>query len=205
MKAFITRKIGMTNILKEDGAAIAVTLLSASPITVTQIKNKENDGYSAVQLGAETQKKVGKSQAGHYKTARVTPKVAREFRIIDGDISDLNVGDQIGADIFEVGDKVNVTGISKGKGFAGTIKRHGFHRGPKTHGGQSYRRPGSIGSMYPQKIFKGKKMAGHKGHSRVTTKNLRIALIDKGNNVIGVEGAVPGPNKGVVLIREVKK
>ncbi|MEX0881807.1 MAG: 50S ribosomal protein L3 [Candidatus Saccharimonadales bacterium] len=204
MKALITRKIGMTNILKEDGAAIAVTLLSASPNTVTQIKTTEKDGYNAIQIGAESQKKIGKAQAGHYKTAKVTPRIAREFRIIDEELSELNVGGQIDADIFEVGDKVDVTGISKGKGFAGTIKRHGFHRGPKTHGGQSYRRPGSIGSMYPQRIFPGKKMAGHMGHSQVTTKNLRIALIDKDSSVIGVEGAVPGPKKGLVLLRGAK-
>jgi len=201
VKALITRKIGMTNILNEDGAAIAVTLLSASPNTIIQVRTDEKDGYNAVQLGAESQKKTTKAQAGHYKTARVTPKITREFRIIDEELSELNVGDQISADIFALGDKVRVTGISKGKGFAGTIKRHGFHRGPKTHGGQSYRRPGSIGSMYPQRIFPGKKMAGHMGHSRVTTKNLRIALIDKDKSVIGVEGAVPGPKKGLVLLR----
>jgi large subunit ribosomal protein L3 len=195
----------MTSILQEDGSAVAVTLLAAQPNTVTQIKTTEKDGYNAVQLGAEAQKKPAKAQTGHYKTAKMTPKIAREFRIIDEELGELNVGDQIGADIFEVGDKVSATGISKGKGFAGTIKRHGFHRGPKTHGGQSYRRPGSIGSMFPQKIFKGKKMAGHKGHSQVTTKNLRIALVDKDNSVIGVEGAVPGPRKGLVLIKGVKQ
>lgn len=201
MKALITRKLGMTSILNEDGSAIAVTLLSAQPNTVTQIKTSENDGYNAVQLGAGNQKKAGKSQTGHYKNAKVTPKIAREFRIIGDEINELNVGAQIGADIFEVGDKVSVSGISKGKGFAGTIKRHRFHRGPKTHGGQSYRRPGSIGSMFPQRVLKGKKMAGHMGHSQVTTKNLRIALIDKDSGVIGVEGAVPGPKKGLVLLR----
>lgn len=204
MKALITRKIGMTSILTEDGSAIAVTLLSASPNTVTQIKDSENDGYSALQLGYENRKSAGKAQTGHYKTAKVTPKIAREFRINGEEISEINVGDQIGADIFEIGEKVSVTGISKGKGFAGTIKRHGFHRGPKTHGGQSYRRPGSIGSMYPQRIFPGKKMAGHMGHTRVTTKNLRIALIDKDNSVIGIEGAVPGPKKGLVLLKGAK-
>lgn len=184
MKALITRKIGMTNILKEDGATIAVTLLSAKPNTVTQIKTDEKDGYKAVQLGFENKKKI-----------------LREFRIDD---SELKIGDQVGADSFEVGDVVNVTGISKGKGFAGTIKRHRFHRGRKTHGGGSYRRPGSIGSMYPQKIFKGKKMAGHMGHTRVTTKNLRIGLIDNELGVIGVEGAVPGPRKGLVLLKGAK-
>jgi len=205
VKALITRKLGMTSVLKEDGSAIAVTLLAAQPNTVTQIKTTEKDGYNAVQLGAESQKKAGKAQTGHYKEANPpaggTPKIAREFDIADEEISELNVGDQIGADIFEVGDTVNATGISKGKGFAGTIKRHRFHRGPKTHGGQSYRRPGSIGSMFPQRIFPGKKMSGHMGHSQVTTKNLRIALVDKENSVIGVEGAVPGPKKGLVLLK----
>lgn len=205
MKALITRKLGMTSVLNEDGSAIAVTLLSAQPNTVTQIKNSEKDGYSAVQLGAESQKKTGKSQTGHYKAANVTPKIAREFRIIGDEANELNVGAQIGADIFEVGDRITVTGISKGKGFAGTIKRHRFHRGPKTHGGQSYRRPGSIGSMFPQRVLRGKKMAGHMGHSRVTTKNLKIALIDNDNGVIGVEGAVPGPRKGIVLLKGVQK
>jgi len=204
VKALITRKLGMTSILKEDGSAIAVTLLSAQPNTVTQIKNIEKDGYNALQLGFEKQKKTGKAQAGHYNPSKTTPKIAREFRIIDEELSELNVGDQLGADIFDVGDSVSATGISKGKGFAGTIKRHGFHRGPKTHGGQSYRRPGSIGSMYPQRIFPGKKMAGHMGHSQITTKNLRIALVDKDNSVIGVEGAVPGPKKGLVLLRGAK-
>lgn len=204
MKALITRKIGMTNILKEDGSAIAVTLLSAQPNTVTQIKDAERDGYTAVQLGFEAAKKTGKSQAGHYKEAKFSPKVTREFRINEDEISQLVIGADFGADNFDIGDAVKVTGISKGKGFAGTIKRHGFHRGSKTHGGQSYRRPGSIGSMYPQRIFPGKKMAGHMGHSQVTTKNLKIALIDNDNKVIGVEGAVPGPKKGLVLLRGAK-
>jgi large subunit ribosomal protein L3 len=202
VKALITRKIGMTNILNEDGAAIAVTLLSAQPNTVTQIKSTENDGYNAVQLGAGSRSKTGKAQVGHYKAAKSTPKIAREFRIIDENSTELNVGDSLSADIFEIGDKVSATGVSKGKGFTGTIKRHRFHRGPKSHGGQSYRRPGSIGSMYPQRIFPGKKMAGHSGHSQVTTKNLKVALIDMDNSVIGIEGAVPGPNKGLVLLRE---
>jgi large subunit ribosomal protein L3 len=202
VKALITRKIGMTNILNEDGAAIAVTLLSAQPNTVTQIKSTENDGYNAVQLGAGSRSKTGKAQVGHYKAANSTPKIAREFRIIDENSTELNVGDSLSADIFEIGDKVSATGVSKGKGFTGTIKRHRFHRGPKSHGGQSYRRPGSIGSMYPQRIFPGKKMAGHSGHSQVTTKNLKVALIDMDNSVIGIEGAVPGPNKGLVLLRE---
>lgn len=205
MKALLTRKLGMTNILDDKGASIAVTLLSAQPNIITQIKSSNADGYQAVQVGFESKKNIGKAQSGHFKTSKATPKVVREFRIqTDDDLDGLEVGAQIGADSFEIGDAVKVTGISKGKGFAGTIKRHGFHRGRKTHGGRSYRRPGSIGSMYPQRIFPGKKMAGHMGHSRVTTKNLRVAMIDKDLGVIGIEGAVPGPKKGLVLLRGAK-
>ena len=200
MKALITRKVGMTSIIADNGALTPVTLLSASPCVVTQVKTAESDGYVAVQLGFEETKKVGKAQAGHFKKAGITPKVVREFRV--NDISEeLTVGTKIGADAFVVGDVVHVTGTSKGKGFAGTIKRHNFKRGRKTHGGQSYRRPGSIGSMYPQKIFKGKKMAGQMGHEQVTVKNLQVALVDTEHNVIGLVGAVPGPRKGIVILK----
>lgn len=203
MKALITRKLGMTSIIREDGTATAVTLLGASPNVITQLKSEETDGYRAVQLGFESTKRPAKAQAGHFKPSKATPKVIREFRITDEEI-DLNVGDQLATDSFEVGDIVDVTGINKGKGFAGTIKRHNFHRGRKTHGGGSYRRPGSIGSMYPQRIFPGKKMAGQMGHVKVTTKNLRVAIIDTDLGVIGVEGAVPGPKKGLVLLKGAK-
>ncbi len=203
MKALVTRKLGMTSLLKEDGSAMAVTLLAASPNVVTQIKTAAKDGYEALQLGFEKQKKVAKPQAGHFKASKASPKIIREFRLSEP--IEISVGDHLAADSFEVGDVIDVTATSKGKGFAGTIKRHGFHRGPKTHGGRSYRRPGSIGSMYPQRIFPGKKMAGHLGNSRVTTKNLRVAYIDQELGVIGVEGAVPGPKKGLVLLKGTKK
>lgn len=203
MKAFITRKVGMTSTISEDGVMQAVTLLSASPNTVTQIKNIEKDGYMAIQMGMGTAKKLGKSLAGHFKISKTQPKVTREFRITETP-EDLSVGSQLAADVFSVGDVVHATGTSKGKGWAGTIKRHNFHRGRKTHGGGSYRRPGSIGSMYPQKIFKGKKMAGQMGDEQVTVRNLKIALVDTELGVIGVTGAVPGPRKGIVLIREAK-
>lgn len=203
MKALLTRKLGMTSILGDNGASIAVTILSAQPNTVTQTKTLETDGYNAIQVGFEN-KKLGKAQAGHFKTSKITPKIVREFRITDDQPAELSVGDQMGADSFEVGDIVNATGVSKGKGFAGTIKRHHFHRGRKTHGGRSYRRPGSIGSMYPQRIFPGKKMAGHLGHDKVTTKNLRIALVDNELGVVGVEGAIPGPKKGLVILKGAK-
>lgn len=202
MKALIARKLGMTSILTDKGASIGITLLSSLPNFITQIKTSELDGYDALQLGFEQNKKPAKPQAGHFKLSKSSPRVTREFRL-DKPL-DFKVGDQLTADNFEVGDLVGVTANNRGKGFAGTIKRHNFHRGRKTHGGRSYRRPGSIGSMYPQRIFPGKKMAGHMGNQQVTTKNLRIALIDNEVGVIGVEGAVPGPNKGLVLIKGVK-
>lgn len=201
MKALITRKVGMTSTINEDGVLQAITLLSASPNTITQIKSIDSDGYTAIQLGFEEGKNLSKQISGHVKNANVTPKVIREFRI--NEISEDNtVGSKLTADSFVIGDIVDVVGTSKGKGFAGTIKRHNFHRGRKTHGGRSYRRPGSIGSMYPQKIFKGKKMAGQMGSERVTVKNLKVAFIDPDLNIIGVAGAVPGPRRGIVLIKE---
>jgi large subunit ribosomal protein L3 len=200
MKALVTRKVGMISTIAEDGAMQAVTLLQSEPNTITQLKTLEHDGYSAVQLGFGTDKHLNKAQTGHFKASKATPKVTREFRV--NEISeDLLAGGQVSADNFEIGDHVHVTAISKGKGWAGTIKRHNFQRGRKTHGGQSYRRPGSIGSMFPQKIFKGKKMAGQMGHVQVTVRNLKVALIDNDNHVIGVTGAVPGPRKSIVVVR----
>jgi len=206
LKALITRKIGMSSVITESGVMQAVTLLSATPNVITQIKNSEADGYQAIQQGFESVKaeKVGKAMAGHLKNANAAPKIIREFKLT-GDIDEnIKVGATLGADLFEAGELVDVTGTSKGKGFAGTIKRHNFKRGRKTHGGRSYRRPGSIGSMYPQHIFKGKKMAGQMGHVRVTTKKLKVAFVDNELNVIGVVGSVPGPKKGVVLLKETK-
>jgi large subunit ribosomal protein L3 len=196
----------MTSVIGDNGALNAITLLSAAPNVITQIKNYEADGYQAVQLGFEEIKpeKLGKAKAGHVKNSGASPKIMREFKI-DGELpEDLKVGANLSADLFDIGDVVDVTGTSKGKGFAGTIKRHNFKRGRKTHGGRSYRRPGSIGSMYPQHIFTGKKMAGHMGHSQVTTKKVKVALVDKEMNVIGVIGSVPGPSKGIVLLKETK-
>ena len=203
MKALITRKVGMTSTIAEDGTVAAVTLLSASPCVITQVKTAETDGYTALQVGFEEAKKqnTNKPQQGHLKTAGIMPKIIREFRVAEIP-EDLKAGDKISIEVFSVGDEVDVTGTSKGKGWAGTIKRHGFHRGRKTHGGRSYRRVGSIGSMYPQKIFKGKKMAGQMGGDQVTIKNLRVALVDTENNIVGVTGAVPGPRKGIVILKE---
>jgi len=205
MKALITRKVGMTSTISEDGAVQAVTLLSASPCVITQVKTDDKEGYTAIQVGFEEEKdaRVAKAQQNHFKAAGIMPKIAREFRV-DEITEDLKVGEKINAEVFSVGDEVDVTGTSKGKGWAGTIKRHNFHRGRKTHGGRSYRRVGSIGSMYPQRIFPGKKMAGQMGHEQVTVKNLKVAFVDTELGVIGVTGAVPGPRKGIVIIKEAK-
>lgn len=206
MKALITRKVGMTSTIAEDGTVQAITLLSASPCVVTQVKTAETDGYTAVQLGFEEAKEqnTNKPQQGHFKAAGSLPKIIREFRVDEID-EDLKVGNTINHEVFSIGDEVKVTGLSKGKGWAGTIKRHNFHRQRKTHGGKgNTRKVGSIGSMYPQHIFKGKKMAGQMGHEQVTVKGLKIALIDPELNVIGVTGAVPGPRKGIIEIRGTK-
>ncbi len=205
MKALITRKVGMTSAINEDGSVQAITLLSVGDHTVLQHKTTEKDGYQAVQVGAGTTKKLSKSVAGHVKNAKVMPKLIREFRITEEIPEELNVGSKISADVFSVGDSVQVTGTSKGKGLAGAIKRHNFHRQRQTHGAKgATRKVGSIGSMYPQKIFKGKKMAGQLGGVQVTTRNLKVALVDTEKGVIGVTGAVPGPRKSVVIVKGVK-
>jgi len=203
VKALITRKVGMTSTINQDGTVQAVTLLSVGDHTVLHHKTEEKDGYVAVQVGTENAKKLSKSVSGHVKPAKVLPKVIREFRV-DEIPEELNVGSKISADVFSVGDNVQVTALTKGKGWAGTIRRHNFHRGRKTHGGRSYRRPGSIGSMYPQHIFKGTRMAGQLGHDQVTVRNLKVALVDTELNVIGVTGAVPGPKKSLVIVKEAK-
>ncbi|MEI8338373.1 50S ribosomal protein L3 [bacterium] len=200
MKALITRKIGMTSTIADDGIVTAVTLLSVAEHTVLQHKTEETDGYTAIQVGTEVGKKLSKSVVGHVKKSKVMPKIIREFRLPEIP-EELSVGSKLSADVFSIGDKVSATGLTKGKGWAGTIRRHNFHRGRKTHGGRSYRRPGSIGSMYPQKIFKGTRMAGQLGHENITVRGLKIALIDKEHNVIGVTGAVPGPRKGIIIIK----
>lgn len=203
MKAILTRKVGMTSTIADDGTVTPVTLLSASANVVTQVKTAETDGYSAVQIGFENSTKLSKPQVGHFKKSGVMPKVTKEVRVDEID-PELQVGSLVAADVFAVGDIVHVTGTSKGKGFAGTIKRHNFKRGRKTHGNKNYRGPGSIGSQYPQKVMKGKRMAGHMGHEQVTVRNLRIALVDTEHNIIGVTGAVPGPRKGIVMVKGAK-
>jgi len=204
MKALLGTKIGMTQILQEDGVAIPVTLIQAGPCTVTRVKTVDTDGYDAVQIGFGSGKNLSNAVAGHVKAAGVTPKYIREFRDVEMS-EDVKVGAEFDVTSFEVGEHIDVTGTSKGKGFAGNVKRNNFTTSKKTHGGNGYvRKPGSIGSMYPQKVFKGKRMAGRMGAEQVTVKNLVIALVDKENNLIGVKGAVPGPRRSLVVLGEVK-
>jgi len=200
MKTLLGTKIGMTQIISDEGAAVPVTLIQAGPVTVTQVKTVEKDGYNAVQVGYGEGKNLSNAVAGHVKAANITPKVLREVRVDElGD--GLTVGATFDVSGFAVGDVVDVTGTSKGKGFAGTVKRHNFNTSKSTHGGNgNVRKPGSIGSMYPQKVFRGKRMAGRMGHDQVTVKNLVVAYIDLESNLIGLKGAVPGPRKGIVTI-----
>lgn len=199
MKALLGTKIGMTQIISEDGTTIPVTLIQAGPVTVTQVKSVETDGYNAVQVAYGEGKNLSKAVAGHVKSAGVTPKEIREFRV--NELGEVKIGDTWNVTEFELGDTIDATGISKGKGWAGTIKRHNFKRHRKTHGGKgNTRKVGSIGSMYPQKIFKGKRMAGHMGAEQVTVKNLKVAYISADDNLIGVKGAVPGPKKGLIVL-----
>jgi large subunit ribosomal protein L3 len=199
MKVILGTKIGMTQIIGKDGVVTPVTILQAGPVTVTQIKTVESDGYNAVQVGYGNNKKLSKSLSGHVKKAEVTPSHMREFRFTE--LPEVKVGDQITVANFALGDTVNVRGISKGKGFAGTVKRHNFNESRNTHGFKgNIRRVGSIGSMFPQKVMKGKKMPGRMGHEQITVKNLIISFIDTNNGLLGVKGAVPGPRKGLIIV-----
>ena len=201
MKVILGTKIGMTQIIGEDGLVTPVTILQAGPATVTQIKTVESDGYNAVQLGYGQGKNLSKSVSGHVHKAgeNVSPKILKEFRTESA--PELTLGDTITVESFALGDKVAVTGTSKGKGFAGTVKRWNFQESRNTHGFKGdIRKVGSIGSMYPQKVFKGKRMPGRMGHDQVTVKNLVVAYIDKEINLLGLKGAVPGPKKGIVTV-----
>ena len=206
MKGILGRKIGMTQVFTESGKLIPVTVVEVEPNVVTQIKTKENDGYEAIQLGFDTkrEKLATKASAGHTAKANTTPK--RFFREIKGvDINEYTVGQEIKADIFAAGEVIDVTGTTKGKGFQGVIKRHGQSRGPMGHGSHYHRRPGSMGTMRPMRVFKGKKLPGHMGTLTVTIQNLEVVAVDVENNVILIKGNVPGPKKGLVLIRSAVK
>ena len=199
-KGLIGKKVGMTQIFDEKGMIIPVTVIEAGPCVVAQVKTVETDGYNAIQLGFGEVKssKVNKPKAGHFAKANVEAKKhLREFRCEEP--AKVKVGDEIKADVFAEGDKVDVQGISKGKGFQGVIKRHGQHRGPMGHGSMYHRRPGSMGSTStPGRVFKGKKLPGHMGVQKITIQNLEIIKVDMDKNVLLVKGSVPGP-KGAIL------
>jgi large subunit ribosomal protein L3 len=212
ISGIIGRKVGMTQIFAEDGTVTPVTVIKAGPCVVVQTKSANGkDGYNAVQLGLVEDKpvkakNVTKPMRGHFeKTGGGLPptRVLKEIRL-DGE-ADVNIGDQIKADVFADGDKVEVVGKSKGRGFAGTIKRHKFHRGPESHGSMSVRAPGSIGqSAYPSRVIKGTRSSGHMGDARVTVKGLTVAKVDAENNLIMVRGAVPGANGSLVVVKKSK-
>jgi len=200
MKAILAKKIGMTNYFNDKGEIVPVTLVEAGPCVITQIKSADKDAYQAVQIGFGQSKKLGKSLLGHLKKSESKSKYLQEVEI---DTENLKVGDKITCNIFNEGDKVNVSGVSKGKGFAGTIKRHNFHRGPMTHGSRNQRKPGSIGAGYPEHVFKGQKLPGQMGYKQATVKNLRIEKVNVEEHVIAIKGAIPGPKKSLILIEEV--
>ena len=208
LKGLIGRKIGMTQIFDDTGAAIPVTIIEAGPCIITQIRTHAKDGYNSVQLGfvEASQKRLTGGQLGHLKRTNAPPlKHLREFRVRN--LGDLQEGEQVTVHVFEVGDRVDIVGTSKGRGFAGAIKRHGFHRGPKTHGQSDRERaPGSLGAgSTPGRTFKGRRGPGHMGSVRVSSQNLRIDLVDAERNLLGVRGSVPGPKGGLVMVKEVRK
>ena len=222
-KAILATKVGMTQIFNEDGSLIPVTVLSAGPCVVTQIKTVENDGYSAVQVGYADKKErivnkdkggkkeivhrhgATKAEQGHFAKAGVSSKrFIREFKFENA--GEYELGQEIKADIFAAGDKIDATAISKGKGFQGAIKRHGQHRGPMTHGSKFHRHAGSNGAASdPSKVFKGKKMPGQMGNKRITIQNLEVVRVDAENNLLLIKGSVPGPKKSLVTIKEAVK
>ena len=206
MKGILGKKIGMTQIFTEHGEVIPVTVVEAGPVVVTQIKTTENDGYTAIQVGFQDakEKSLNKPQKGHLAAANTLKKHLKEFRV--DSVEEYTVGQEIKADLFAAGEKIDVTGTSKGKGFQGPIKRHGQSRGPESHGSRYHRRPGSMGACsYPGRVFKNKKLAGHMGSVKVTVQNLEVVRVDADKNFILVKGAIPGAKGSVVTIKEAVK
>ena len=205
-KAIIGKKIGMTQINDENGYVIPVTAIEAGPCVVAQVKSEETDGYNAIQLGFGDvkDKHINKPEKGHFAKSKLTAKKhLREFRV---DSVDVKVGDEVKADVFTAGDKIDVQGTTKGKGFQGVIKRHGQHRGPMGHGSMYHRRPGSMGSTStPGRVFKGKKLPGHMGVQTVTIQNLDVVRVDMDKNVLLVKGSVPGPKGAILKIKAAVK
>jgi large subunit ribosomal protein L3 len=206
MAGLIGRKLGMTRIFADDGSVVPVSVIEATPNTVTRIRTVERDGYAAVQIGAGSARRVTKPVAGQLKSLpkdQQRVRHLREIRVPDGE--GFEVGQQVGVDLFTAGEEVDVTGVSKGKGFAGVIERHNFKRGPKTHGSDHHRAPGSIGAgTYPGRVWKGTRMAGQMGNARVTVKKLTVVRVDPERNLLLVRGAVPGARNGLLMIRKAK-
>lgn len=210
MKGMIGKKVGMTQVFDEQGNVVPVTVIEAGPCYVTQIRNAERDGYSAIQLGFDETKprRLTKPQMGHLQKSNVPSlRVLREFRVAEEDVNGLNEGDTIKVDVFEKGQYVDVIGTSKGRGFAGTIKRHGFNRQPKTHGQSDRERaPGSIGMCAaPGRTLKGQRMAGRMGNDRTTIQNLEVVVVDAEKNLLAVKGSIPGAKGGIVIIKPARK
>ena len=206
MKGILGRKVGMTQIFTEAGEVVPVTVVEAGPVVVTQVKTIENDGYNAVQVGFvdAKEKSLNKPQKGHLAAANTLKKHLKEFRVESVDA--YTVGQEIKADVFAAGEMIDVTGISKGKGFQGPIKRHGQSRGPESHGSRYHRRPGSMGACsFPGRVFKNKKLAGHMGSVKVTVQNLEVVRVDAEKNFILVKGAIPGAKGSVVTLKEAVK
>lgn len=207
MNGILGRKLGMTQIFTEDGIMVPVTVVEAGPMVVTQLKTVENDGYQAVQVGygEVKEKSLNKPQKGHFAKAGVgLKKFVREFR--SEDVANYTLAQELNVSMFEVGQKVDVTGTSKGKGFQGPIKRHNQSRGPMSHGSRYHRGPGSMGAASdPSRVFKGKKLAGHMGAVRRTIQNLEVIRVDAEKNLILIKGAIPGPKKGLVVVKKAIK
>lgn len=206
MKGILGRKIGMTQVFTNSGKLIPVTVVSVEPNVVTQIKTNENDGYESIQLGFDTkrEKLATKASAGHTSKANTTPK--RFFKEIKGvDINNYSLGQEVKVDIFEAGEIVDVTGTTKGKGFQGVIKRHNQSRGPMGHGSHYHRKPGSMGTMRPMRVFKGKKLPGHMGTLTVTIQNLEVIGVDLENNCLLIKGNIPGAKNSLVIIKSAVK
>ena len=206
MKGILGKKLGMTQIFTEEGIVVPVTVVEAGPNVVTQVKTVEKDGYNAIQVGFEDakEKSLNKPQKGHLAAANTLKKHLKEFRVESVDA--YTVGQEIKADVFAAGEMIDVTGISKGKGFQGPIKRHGQSRGPESHGSRYHRRPGSMGACsYPGRVFKNKKLAGHMGSVKVTVQNLEVVRVDADKNFILVKGAIPGAKGSVVTLKEAVK
>jgi large subunit ribosomal protein L3 len=210
MKGILGKKVGMTQVFDDRGEVIPVTVIEAGPCFVAQIKTVERDGYTAIQMGFEDikPKRLTQPQLKHLQKSNLSAlRHLREFRMAPDELEDLTEGQKVTVDIFEAGEYVDVTGVSKGRGFAGVVKRHGFSGGPKTHGqSDRHRTPGSIGACYtPGRVFKGKRMPGRMGGERVTVQNLQVVLVDPERNLLAVRGAIPGANNGLVVVRQARK